>query len=65
LLAISRCFAGSIAAKPRFEPPLFVVAISGLLSEWLFANATAVAWFTMLMEVSKRLFGAGEFVRSK
>jgi hypothetical protein len=28
LLAISRCFAGSIAAKPRFDPPLFVVAMA-------------------------------------
>jgi len=27
LLAISRCFAGSIAANPRFDPPLLVVAI--------------------------------------
>jgi hypothetical protein len=27
LLAISRCFAGSIAANPRFEPPLFVPAM--------------------------------------
>jgi hypothetical protein len=27
LLAISRCLAGSIAAKPRLEPPLFVAAI--------------------------------------
>jgi len=31
LLAISRCFAGSIAAKPRFEPPLLVAAIRFLL----------------------------------
>jgi hypothetical protein len=27
LLAISRCFAGSIAANPRFDPPLLVPAI--------------------------------------
>jgi hypothetical protein len=27
LLAISRCLAGSIAAKPRFAPPLFVPAM--------------------------------------
>jgi hypothetical protein len=27
LLAISRCFAGSIAANPRLDPPLLVVAI--------------------------------------
>jgi hypothetical protein len=27
LLAISRCFAGSIAANPRFDPPLFVPAM--------------------------------------
>jgi hypothetical protein len=27
LLAISRCLAGSIAANPRFEPPLLVVAM--------------------------------------
>jgi hypothetical protein len=31
LLAISRCFAGSIAANPRFEPPLFVAAMCLLL----------------------------------
>jgi hypothetical protein len=31
LLAISRCLAGSIAAKPRFEPPLLVGAIILLL----------------------------------
>jgi hypothetical protein len=32
LLAISRCFAGSIAAKPRFDPPLFLdAAITFLL----------------------------------
>jgi hypothetical protein len=28
LLAISRCFAGSIAANPRFDPPLLFVAMS-------------------------------------
>jgi len=28
--AISRCFSGLIAAKPRFEPPLFVLAIGFL-----------------------------------
>jgi hypothetical protein len=27
LLAISRCLAGSIAANPRFDPPVFVPAI--------------------------------------
>jgi hypothetical protein len=27
LLAISRCFAGSIAANPRFDPPLLVPAM--------------------------------------
>jgi hypothetical protein len=31
LLAISRCFAGSIAAKPRFEPPLFDPAMPSSL----------------------------------
>jgi len=30
LLAISRCFAGSIAAKPRFDPLVLVAAIMGL-----------------------------------
>ena len=30
LLAISRCFAGSIAAKPRFDPLLLVAAIMSL-----------------------------------
>jgi len=31
LLAISRCFAGSIAAKPRFDLPLLLVAMLILL----------------------------------
>jgi hypothetical protein len=30
LAAISRCFSGLIAAKPRLDPPLFLVAISFL-----------------------------------
>jgi hypothetical protein len=30
LLAISRCFAGSIAAKPRLDPPLLLLAMSNL-----------------------------------
>jgi hypothetical protein len=30
LLAISRCFAGSIAANPRFDPPLLFVAMFDL-----------------------------------
>jgi hypothetical protein len=28
LLAISRCFSGSIAANPRFDPPLLFVGMS-------------------------------------
>lgn len=34
LLAISRCFAGSIAAKPRFEPPLFDPAMPSSLCRY-------------------------------
>jgi hypothetical protein len=35
LLAISRCFAGSIAANPRFDPPLlFNPAITFLLVQY-------------------------------
>jgi hypothetical protein len=56
LLAISRCFAGSIAAKPRLEPPLLVGAISSLLIELQFANASARTRFTMLIEVSELPF---------
>jgi hypothetical protein len=36
LLAISLCFAGSIAAKPRFDPPLLLDAAMTFL---LFATA--------------------------
>jgi hypothetical protein len=55
LLAISRCFAGSIAAKPRFEPPLFVVAIIFLL---LGSRATRLfgAQLPMLIDVRELPF---------
>jgi hypothetical protein len=59
LLAISRCFAGSIAAKPRFAPPLFVAAIGFppfVLAR--FGNATFQQQFTMLMHVSELLLKA-------
>jgi PQQ-dependent dehydrogenase (methanol/ethanol family) len=52
LLAISRCFAGSIAANPRFDPPVLLVAILALpIIEWNFRNAAGSLRFTMLMEV--------------
>ena len=56
LLAISRCFAGSIAAKPRFEPPLFIVAISFLPFAGSLRNASIGPRFTMLIEVSELPF---------
>jgi len=52
LLAISRCFAGSIAAKPRFEAPLLVAAIVFLLG-WQSLNAIFPRQLPMLMEVSE------------
>jgi hypothetical protein len=55
LLAISRCFAGSIAANPRFDPPLFVAAMSCLPTERLH-NAAATLRFTLLIEISQRPF---------
>lgn len=60
LLAISRCFAGSIAAKPRFEPPLFVAAI-GCLPGFLVFSATRLRRlrFTMLIEVSETAVAQG------
>jgi hypothetical protein len=39
LLAISRCFAGSIAANPRFDPPLLFV---GILKSPIFGRMAAV-----------------------
>ena len=56
LLAISRCFAGSIAAKPRLEPPLFDVGITLSLIEQRPGNARLWPRFTMLIEVRERLF---------
>ena len=55
LLAISRCFAGSIAANPRFEPPLLIVAMA-LLSPVLrrTCNARFLLLFTMLINVRKQ-----------
>ena len=55
LLAISRCFAGSIAANPRFEPPLLVFGMLNLLMVWQSGNAVWNGRFTMLIEVRKRL----------
>jgi hypothetical protein len=52
LLAISRCFAGSIAAKPRFEPPLLVAAIARLLFEWRLENAVPAMRFIALIKIS-------------
>ena len=34
LLAISRCFAGSIAAKPRFDPPVLLLGMLYLRYFW-------------------------------
>jgi hypothetical protein len=51
LLAISRCFAGSIAAKPRFDPPLLVVGIIASPHERQPGNAPFGAQFIMLIEV--------------
>jgi hypothetical protein len=61
LLAISRCFAGSIAAKPRFDLPLVFVAISitpNAIRQQ--GNAAGQQRFTMLIEVRKWLFSATE-----
>jgi len=56
LLAISRCFAGSIAAKPRFDPPLLVGAIMCLPSlVRRLGNAEKSVRFTKLMEVKELL----------
>ena len=57
LLAISRCFAGSIAAKPRFDPLVVVAAIMGLphISEQ-HCNAIFRRRFTFLIQVSELLF---------
>ena len=54
LLAISRCLAGSIAAKPRFDPPLLVAAIFSLLVGRLLRNAIAEQRLPKLMEVRER-----------
>jgi hypothetical protein len=52
LLAISRCFAGSIAANPRFDPPLLLVGMTDLpLPFRRPRNAIAAPRFNMLMEV--------------
>ena len=61
LLAISRCFAGSIAAKPRFEPPLFVAAICFLPADGIQTTEERLARFTMLMEVSELLWAPGKY----
>ena len=52
LLANSRCLAGSIAAKPRFEPPLLFGAIDFLLN-WQPWNAMIPLQLPMLIEVSE------------
>jgi hypothetical protein len=55
LLAISRCFAGSIAANPRLEPPLFVAAMMFFSSDQRTGNAKFSLQFRMLIEVSELL----------
>ena len=55
LLAISRCFAGSIAANPRFDPPLLVFGMLNLLMVWQPGNAVSNSRFMMLIKVRKRL----------
>ncbi len=58
MLAISRCFAGSIAANPRFEPPLLFVAMI-MISQvpvGRHVNAGLSGGFTMLIKVSELLF---------
>ena len=57
MLAISRCFAGSMAANPRLEPPLlFVAIVILLLPNGTRKNAGNLRQFTMLIEVNERPF---------
>jgi hypothetical protein len=52
LLAISRCFAGSIAANPRFDlPVLFVAMIDSPNCHPADVNAARSLRFTLLTEV--------------
>jgi hypothetical protein len=63
LLAISRCLAGSIAAKPRFDRPLELdEVLFGIVSSPFEQvgngrrNAHSWQQFNKLIQVSKRLF---------
>ena len=51
MLAISRCFSGLIAAKPRFDPPLFVWGIASSSYNEFPSNAGAKRQFNKLIQV--------------